>query len=82
MPCVHVWSKFESPVFPHLLNQAPPRAQQLRLPEFLTVPHLVHMGLTVVVVGVAQVPHRGGQVRRADEDGIHALGLGLGLGLG
>ena len=28
------------------------------------------------VVGVAQMPHRGGQVRRADEDSIHALDCG------
>ena len=55
MPCAHVWPKFESPGFPHLLNQVPPRAQQLRLPEFLMVLHLVHTGLTVTMVSVAAV---------------------------
>ena len=32
MPSNHVCSKLE---LPHLLNQAPPGAQQLRLPDFL-----------------------------------------------
>jgi len=54
-PCVHVWPKFETPAFPHLLNHAPPGAQQLRLPDFFRVPHLVHMGLTVAVVRFALV---------------------------
>ena len=31
-----------SPPSPQFLNQAPPRAQQLRLPDFLRVPHLGH----------------------------------------
>ena len=44
-PSVHVWSNFESPSSPHLLNQAPPRAQQLRFLVFLTVPHWGHMEL-------------------------------------
>ena len=36
-----------SPVCPHFLNQAPPRAQQLRFPAFLLLPHLGHAGLRI-----------------------------------
>ena len=42
IPSAHVWPNFVSPTFPHFLNQAPPRAQQLGLPNFLIVPHLGH----------------------------------------
>ena len=41
-PSNHVCSKFESPGFPQFLNQAPPPAQQLSLPDLLLVPHLGH----------------------------------------
>ena len=47
MPSSHVCSNFESPTSPHLLYQAPPRAQQLSLPVFSIVPHLEHAGLNV-----------------------------------
>ena len=46
-------SNFESPFSPQFLNQEPPRAQQLSLPDFLMVPHLKHVrpvGVMVVVV--------------------------------
>ena len=43
MPSIHVLLKLESPSSPHFLNQAPPRAQQLGLPDCLTVPHLGHV---------------------------------------
>ena len=52
-PSTHVCSNFKSPALPQFLNQAPPGAQQLRFPDFLTVPHLKHMGpvgVTAVVV--------------------------------
>ena len=60
MPSAHVCSNVESPASPHFLNQAPPRAQQLRLPDFLVVPHLGHpvlllLGADVLVV-VSSVP--------------------------
>ena len=42
MPSAHVWSKFVSPTSPQFLNQAPPRAQQLPLPDFLVATHLMH----------------------------------------
>ena len=42
MPSSQVCSNVESPLLPHLLNQAPPLAQQLRLPDFLIVAHLWH----------------------------------------
>ena len=45
MPSAHVWSNFLSPAFPQLLNQAPPRAQQLLLPDFFVVTHLGHTTL-------------------------------------
>ena len=50
MPSNHVWSNFESPGFPHLLNQVPPGAQQLRFPDFLRVPHFRHSLLFVAVL--------------------------------
>ena len=62
MPSVHVWSNCVSPRSPHFLNQAPPRAQQLRLPDSLVKPHLRHTELTVVDViipsGGVEVPER------------------------
>ena len=54
LPSNHVCSVFELPLAPQFLNQAPPGAQQLCLPDFLMVPHLGHMGpiafITVVAV--------------------------------
>ena len=47
MPSVHEWSNFGSPASPQFLNQAPPRAQQLRLPTLL-VAHLTHALLLTV----------------------------------
>ena len=60
---------------PHFWNQAPPRAQQLLLPDFLTMPHLAHDGLAVTSVGMASegvaVPARTEfWVRAGDTDGI------------
>ena len=52
MPSIHVCSA--SPLPPHLLNQEPPEAQQLRLPDFVKVPHLEHV--TVVdIMPVARI---------------------------
>ena len=42
MPSAHVCSNFVSPASPHFSNQAPPRAQQLRVPDPFVVPHLAH----------------------------------------
>ena len=50
MPSTHVWSKFGSPGCPHFVNQAPPRAQQLGMPDFLEIPHLGHGRLVVTVI--------------------------------
>lgn len=50
MPSVHVWSKFALVTPPQLLNQAPPRAQQLLWPDFLVVTHLGHTEPLVIVV--------------------------------
>ena len=54
-PSIHVCSAL--PVLPQLLNQAPPGAQQLSLPDFSKVPHLGHLELIVatVVAGPAGV---------------------------
>ena len=49
MPSPHVWSNRTSPASPHLLNQAPPRAQQLSLPLFLVMPHAGHAATAGVV---------------------------------
>ena len=43
------------PAPPQLLNQEPPRPQQLGLPDFTIAPHLGHSELTVVVVVSASV---------------------------
>ena len=39
MPSIHRYGKLASPKSPHFLNQVPPGAQQLSLPDFLIVPH-------------------------------------------
>ena len=49
IPSNHVCSYFESSGSPHLLNQAPSRAQQLRIPDLLIMPHL---GQLIPGVGV------------------------------
>jgi len=49
MPSSHVCSKFSA--FPHFLNQEPPEAQQLGLPDFVLVPHLEHTRPIAVVIG-------------------------------
>ena len=51
MPSNHVCSNFESPEFPQFLNQTPPKAQQLSMPDFFMVPHFAHTGLGVIVLG-------------------------------
>ena len=52
-PSSHVWSNWVSPASPQFLNQAPPRAQQLRLSDFLTVPHLGHTAFVDVSIANA-----------------------------
>ena len=69
MPSNHVCSNFESPppLPPHLPNQAPPRLQQLSLPD-LFAPHLLGLGLEL-------------GLKLGLELGSGS-GLGVGLGLG
>ena len=50
MPSYHVCLTFELPEAPQLPNQEPPRPQQLILPDFGVVLHLVHVEPIVVVV--------------------------------
>ena len=57
MPSNHLWPTFSLPTPPHFLNQAPPGAQQLSLPDFLNVPHreqtiLFAMVEAMIVIGV------------------------------
>ena len=40
-----------SPTSPQLLNQAPPRAQQVRLPDVPLIPHLAHPPLVFAAAG-------------------------------
>ena len=65
MPSDHVWSTFVFPASPQFLNQEPPRAQQLSLPDFLVVPHFAHVPLLFtaerLVVAGASVGQRGCQ---------------------
>ena len=49
MPSDHVWYIFKLPLLPQLLNQEPPRPQQLLLPDFSMVPHLGHTEVAMVV---------------------------------
>ena len=55
MPSTHVCSVLELPLAPQLLNQAPPGAQQLSLPDFLMITHLGHTGAILVVAGTASI---------------------------
>ena len=43
MPSAQLWSTFSLIELPQFLNQAPPGAQQLTLPDFLNVPHFGHV---------------------------------------
>ena len=52
-PSSHVCSVLELPLVPQLLNQAPPGAQQLSLPDFLMAAHLGHTGVILVAVTAA-----------------------------
>ena len=50
-PSSHLWSTFLLRAPPQFLNQAPPGAQQLFLPDFSNLPHLGHViGLAIVEV--------------------------------
>merc|ERR1719174_3631420 len=49
-PSTHVYSVLELRLVPHFLNQAPPGAQQLSLPDFLMAAHLAHTGAILVAV--------------------------------
>ena len=51
-PSNHLWSTFLLPAPPHFLNQAPPGAQQLTLPDFSNVPHFGHVIVVDVMVVV------------------------------
>ena len=46
IPSAHVWFNFESLESPHLLNQAPPGAQQLEMPDSLLMEHFGHVRMT------------------------------------
>ena len=50
-PSNHLWSTFLLRAPPQFLNQAPPGAQQLCLPDFVNVPHLGH----VIVLAIVEV---------------------------
>ena len=43
MPWNHVWSNFELPAAPQLLNQSPPTPQQLSCPDLTRMPHWEHL---------------------------------------
>ena len=69
MPSFHVWSKFVLPVPPQFLNQEPPRAQQLALPDFWMMPHFGHKVMTGVVAAVCII--MGGMVKRTNRTRWH-----------
>ena len=49
-PSTHVCSVLKLPLVPQFLNQAPPGAQQLSLPDFLMTAHLGHTEAILVTV--------------------------------
>ena len=49
MPSDHQRRTFLLPTRPQLLNQVPPGAQQLTLPDFWNVPHFGHVNVLAVV---------------------------------
>ena len=55
MPSVHVWPTFALPMPPQVLNQAPPGAQQLVLPDFKNVPHFGHAIVLAIVKAMDDV---------------------------
>ena len=55
MPSSHVCSEFDSG-FPHVLNQEPPRTQQLSLPVRL-VAHFEHLGLAFISFSLSTFSH-------------------------
>ena len=74
-PSDHMWSTLLLPRPPQFLNQAPPGAQQLTLPDFRNVPHLGHVilrsiaevidgVLTNVLLGFLTTSSRSGSGRR------------------
>ena len=65
-PSDHLWSTFLLPAPPQFLNQAPPGAQQLRLPDFLNVPQLGHPIVFAVVDVMAGA-------RTDVEDGVRTI---------
>ena len=73
-PSNHLWSKFSLRAPAQFLNQAPPGAQQLFLPDFSNVPHLGHVVVLVIVkvipgvltdavIGVLTISSRSGNDR-------------------
>ena len=65
-PSNHLWSTFLLRVPAQFVNQAPPGAQQLFLPDFLNMPHLGHVIVFVIIVfaipGVRTISSRSGKV--------------------
>ena len=50
IPSDHVWSSLVLPALPQVLNQEPPRPQQLIFPDLSMAPHLGHKETVIVVV--------------------------------
>ena len=58
---------------PQFLNQAPPGAQQLTLPDFANLPHLRHvivLAIVEVIAGVLTISSRSGTGRRDRKSSI------------
>ena len=77
VPSNHVCPTFLLPTPPQRLNQAPPGAQQLTLPDFLNVPHLGHVIVSaidegIIVIGVRTISSRSGNGRRVTMAGVGA----------
>ena len=73
------------PTPPQFLNQAPPGAQQLTLPDFLNVPHLGHIIALAIVevrilIDVRIISSRSRNGRRFFVTGCTISGPGAGAG--
>ena len=87
-PSNHLWSKFSLRAPAQFLNQAPPGAQQLLLPDFSNVPHLGHGSvlaiaevmmagvLTDLAIGVLPISCRSGFDTYWDPTNILGSGCG------
>ena len=77
MPSDHVYRKFGSPSSPQYRNHEPSVAQQLRLPDFLIMPHLGQVNVFVVCVVRSNIESSCVSVDRVLVQGVKGKNRGL-----